>query len=47
MIKNIGLCLLFSSTLNRAKLTETSETAKYTKNVSPASRLARTGGSIR
>ena len=33
---------LFS--LNRAALTTTSETAKYTKSVSPASRLARIGG---
>ena len=33
---------LFS--LNRAALTTTSETAKYTKSVSPASELARIGG---
>ena len=42
--KNTCLCLLFSSSLNRAALTETSEIAKYTNSVSPASGLARTGG---
>ena len=46
-MKNTGLCFLFSSSLNRAALTETSKTAKYTKSVSPASGLARTGGSSR
>ena len=44
---NTRLCFLFSSSLNRAALTETSENAKYTKSVSLASRLARTGGSAR
>ena len=43
-MKNTGLCFLFSSSLNRAALTETSKTAKYTKSVSPTSGLARTGG---
>ena len=59
LTKNTGLCFLFSSSLNRAALTETyetpkytksvltSETPKYTKSVSPASGLARTGGSTR
>ena len=47
LTKNTGLCFLFSSSLNRAALTETSETAKYTKSVSPASGLARTEGSRR
>ena len=46
-MKNIGLCFLFSSSLNRAALTETSETANYTKSVSSALGLARTGGSTR
>ena len=45
--KNIGLCFLFSSSLNNASLTETSETTKYMKSVSPASGLARTRGSAR
>ena len=45
LTKNIGLCFLFSSSLNRAALTETSETAEYTKSVLPASGLGRTGGS--
>ena len=45
LTKNTGLCFLFSSSLNRVVLTETSEIARYTKSVSPASRLARTGGS--
>ena len=47
MTKNTGLFFLFSSSLNKEALTETSETAKYTKSVSPASRLARIGGSTR
>ena len=47
LTKNTGLCFLFSSSLNRAVLTETSETAKYTKSVLPASGLARTRGSAR
>ena len=46
-MKNTGICFLFSYSLNRAALTETSETAKYTKSVSPASELARIGGSAR
>ena len=45
--KNTGLCFIFSSSLNKAALIETSETAKYTKSVSPASRLARTEGFTR
>ena len=45
--KNTGLCFLFSYSLNRATLTKTSETARYTKSVSPTSRLARIGGSAR
>ena len=45
LTKNIGLCFLFSSSLNRATLTETSETSKYTKSVSPASGLVRIEGS--
>ena len=47
LTKNTGLCFIFSSFLNRAVLTKTSENAKYTKSVSPASRLTRIGGSIR
>ena len=47
LTKNTSICFLFSSSLNRVALTETFETAKYTKSVSPASRLARTGGSAR
>ena len=47
LTKNIGICFLFSSSLNRTTLTETSKTVKYKKSVSPASGLARTGGSIR
>ena len=47
LMKNTGLCFLFSASLNRAALTETSETAKYTKSVSPALGLARTRGSAR
>ena len=47
MMKNIGLYFMFSSSLNRAALTETSETARYTKSVSLASGLARIGGSTR
>ena len=47
LMKNTGLCFLFSYSLNRAALTETSETIKYTKSVSPASGPARTGGSTR
>ena len=47
LTKNNGLYFLFSYSLNRAALTETSKTAKYTKSVSPVSRLARIGGSTR
>ena len=47
LTKNTGLCFLFLSSLNRATLIETFETAKYTKSVSPASELARTGCSTR
>ena len=47
LTKNTSLCFLLSSLLNKAALTETSETAKYTKSVSPTSGLARTGGSTR
>ena len=45
LTKNTGLCLLFVFSLNRAALTVTSETVRYTKSVSPALGLARTGGS--
>ena len=47
LTKNTGLCLPSSFSLNRAALTATSKTAKYTKSVSPASALARTGGSAK
>ena len=47
LTKNTGLCFLFSSSLNRTILTETSETAKYKKSVSLASGLARTRGYAR
>ena len=47
LTKNTGLCFLLSSSLNMAALTETFETARYTKSVSPAFRMARTGGSAR
>ena len=47
LMKNTGLCLPFSFSLNRVALTTTSETARYTKSVSPASGLARTEGSAR
>ena len=47
LTKNTGLCFLFSYSLNRAALTKTSETAKYTNSVSSASGLVRTGGSTR
>ena len=46
-MKNIGLCFLFSSSLNKVALIETSEIVKYTKSVSQTSRLARTGGFAR
>ena len=39
------LCFLLSSSLNRVGVTETSETARYTKSVLPASGLARAGDS--
>ena len=47
LMKNTDLCFLFSSSLNKASLTEISETPKYTKSVSSASRLIRTGGYAR
>ena len=47
LTKNTGLCFLFSSSLNNASLTNTFETTRYMKSVSPALRLARTGGSVR
>ena len=47
LTKNTGFCFLFSYSLNRAALTKTSEISKYTKSVSSASGLARTGGSTR
>ena len=47
LTKNTSLCFLFSSSLNRAALTETSKTANYTKSVLSTSRLARTRGSAR
>ena len=47
LTKNIGLYFMFSSSLNRVALTKTSKTGKYTKSVSLASWLVRTGGSVR
>ena len=47
LTKNTGLCLPSTFSLNRAALTTTSKTAKYTKSVSPALGLVRTGGSAR
>ena len=47
LMKNTGLCFLFSSSLNKATLIKTSETAKYTRSVSLASKLAMTGGFTR
>ena len=47
LTKNTGLYFLFSSSLNKAALTETSKTAKYTKSVSSALGLVRTGGYTR
>ena len=47
LIKNTSLCFLFSSSLDRAALIETSEITRYTKSVFPASGLARTRGSAR
>ena len=47
LTKNTGLYFLFSSSLNREALTNTSKTAKYTKSIFPALGLARTGGSTR
>ena len=47
LTKNTGLWFLFSSSLNRVALIETSKTTKYTKSVSVASRLARIGGFVR
>ena len=46
-MKNIGLCFPSSLSLNGAILTAMSETAKYTKSVSPVSGLARIGGSTK
>ena len=47
LMKNTSLYFIFSYSLNRAALIETSKTTKYTKSVSPASELERTGGSAR
>ena len=47
LMKNTGLFFLFSSSLNKATLIKTSETAKYTRSVSLASELAMTGGFTR
>ena len=47
LTKNTGICFLLSSSLNRAAFTKTFETAKYTRSVSPALELVRTGGSTR
>ena len=47
LMKNTGLCFLFSSFLNRVALIEISKTAKYTKSVSWVVGLARNGGSAR
>ena len=47
LTKNTGLYLPSAFSLNRAALTATSETARYTKSVLPALGLARTRGSTR
>ena len=47
LTKKTGLCFLFSSSLNRVAITETFETAKCMKSVSPTSELARNGGFAR
>ena len=47
LMKNTGLWLLSSQTLNNATLTATSETTKYMKSVSLTSGLTSTGGSAR
>ena len=47
LTKNTGLWLLFSYSLNRAALIETSEIARYTKSVSSTLGLARTRGYAR
>ena len=47
LTKNTGLYLPSSFSLNRAALTTTFETAKYTKSVSSAPGLVRTRGSAR
>ena len=47
LTKNTSLLLLSSQSLNKAALTVTSETDKYMKSVSSASRLASTRGSSR
>ena len=47
LTKNTGLCFLFLYSLNKATLTATSETAKYTKSVLLASRITRTRGFAR
>ena len=46
-MKNTGLLLQSSFSLNRAALTAMSETARYTKSVSPDLGLTRTGSSAR
>ena len=45
LMKNTGLYLPSSPSLNRTTFIATSETDKYMKSVSPASGLVRTGGS--
>ena len=45
LMKNTGLCFSSSFSFNRAALTAMSETTKYTKSVSPVSRLERIRGS--
>ena len=47
LMKNTSLRFLFTSSLNKAALTKTSETAKYTKSVSLASGLAKIEGFAR
>ena len=47
LTKTIGLCFLSSYSWNRAALTETSETTRYTKSVLSASGLARIRVSVR
>ena len=47
LMKNTGLWLLSSQSLNKAALTATSEITKYMKSISLAWGLVSTGGSAR